>query len=40
MIDYRGFGQSEGDFPTESQVYEDAQAAWKYLTQDLKISAK
>jgi acetyl esterase/lipase len=40
LMDYRGFGQSEGDFPTESQVYEDAQAAWNYLTQDRKISAK
>jgi uncharacterized protein len=40
LIDYRGFGQSEGDFPTELQVYEDAQAAWNYLTQDRKMSAK
>ena len=30
-IDYRGFGRSEGGFPSESQVYEDAQAAWAYL---------
>ena len=30
-IDYRGFGKSEGGFPSESQVYEDAQAAWSYL---------
>lgn len=30
-IDYRGFGRSEGGFPSESQVYEDAQAAWLYL---------
>lgn len=31
LIDYRGFGRSEGAFPSESQVYEDAQAAWSYL---------
>ena len=33
LFDYRGFGQSSGDFPTETQVYEDGQAAWSYLTQ-------
>ena len=38
LFDYRGFGQSKGDFPTESQVYEDAQAAWQYLTQTREIS--
>jgi uncharacterized protein len=31
LIDYRGFGRSEGAFPSEAQVYEDAQAAWSYL---------
>ncbi len=31
LIDYRGFGRSEGEFPSESQMYEDAQAAWNYL---------
>lgn len=39
LFDYRGFGKSEGKFPTESQVYEDAQAAWNYLTQKRNISA-
>ena len=38
LFDYRGFGQSEGDFPTEAQMYEDAQAAWRYLTEDLDIA--
>jgi hypothetical protein len=38
LFDYRGFGQSEGAFPTESQVYEDAQVAWNYLTQERKIA--
>jgi uncharacterized protein len=37
MFDYRGFGDSAGDFPHEAQVYADAQAAWNYLTQTRKI---
>ena len=37
LFDYRGFGRSEGSFPTESQVYEDAGAAWNYLTQERQI---
>lgn len=40
LFDYRGFGQSEGDFPTEAQVYEDAEAAWHYVTQERKIAAE
>lgn len=39
LFDYRGFGRSEGSFPTELQVYEDAQAVWKYLIQERKIPA-
>jgi pimeloyl-ACP methyl ester carboxylesterase len=31
-IDYRGFGNSDGSFPSEKQIYEDAEAAWQYLT--------
>ena len=31
MIDYRGYGASEGGFPSEKSVYEDAEAAWSYL---------
>lgn len=30
LIDYRGYGRSEGS-PTESGVYQDAAAAWDYL---------
>src|SRR5450755_4627411 len=30
-IDYRGFGKSDGDLPSEKTVYEDAHAAWKWL---------
>jgi uncharacterized protein len=32
IIDYRGYGQSTGEFPSESRVYEDAETAWNYLT--------
>ena len=32
LISYRGYGQSEGRFPTETQVYADAEAAWDYLS--------
>ncbi|UBF24671.1 alpha/beta hydrolase [Kovacikia minuta CCNUW1] len=39
LFDYRGFGRSEGSFPTETQVYEDAEVVWKYLTQERKIPA-
>jgi alpha-beta hydrolase superfamily lysophospholipase len=30
-IDYRGFGQSDGDLPSEKTVYEDARVAWRKL---------
>jgi fermentation-respiration switch protein FrsA (DUF1100 family) len=31
LIDYRGYGESTGGPPSESKVYEDAEAAWNYL---------
>ncbi len=31
-IDYRGFGESRGELPSERTVYEDAEAAWAHLT--------
>ena len=37
LIDYRGYGKSSGVFPNETRVYEDAEAAWQYLTQTLQI---
>ncbi|MFB2923353.1 alpha/beta hydrolase [Aerosakkonema funiforme] len=40
LIDYRGYGRSEGDFPTEASVYKDAETAWHYLTGERQISAK
>jgi uncharacterized protein len=30
-IDYRGFGQSDGELPSEAAAYTDAQAAWEHL---------
>lgn len=32
-IDYRGFGQSRGELPSESSVYEDAAIAWAQLAE-------
>ena len=32
-IDYRGFGKSDGDLPSEETVYEDSRAAWDRLAQ-------
>lgn len=37
LIDYRGYGDSQGQFPTEAEVYRDAQAAWDYLVQRRRI---
>jgi pimeloyl-ACP methyl ester carboxylesterase len=33
LVSYRGYGKSDGTFPTEAQVYSDAQAAWTYLVE-------
>ena len=30
-IDYRGFGKSDGDLPSEETVYADAMTAWEWL---------
>jgi uncharacterized protein len=34
MVDYRGYGDSDYRLPSEASVYQDSQAAWRYLTQD------
>lgn len=31
LLDYRGYGLSQGEFPNEARVYQDSQAAWHYL---------
>ncbi|MEL6469747.1 MAG: alpha/beta fold hydrolase [Cyanobacteria bacterium J06623_4] len=35
VFDYRGYGLSDGGFPSEQQAYQDSQAAWRYL-QDVR----
>ena len=37
IIDYRGYGQSEGK-PTEAGTYLDAEAAWRYLVNERHVS--
>lgn len=39
IIDYRGYGQSEGR-PSEAGLYRDAAAAWRYLTESRGIKCK
>ncbi len=36
-VDYRGYGKSGGGFPSEIQVYEDAEAAWNYLVRQRRV---
>lgn len=36
IFDYRGYGQSEGK-PSETGTYQDAEAAWRYLTEERQI---
>jgi pimeloyl-ACP methyl ester carboxylesterase len=39
-VDYRGYGKSGGGFPSEMQVYEDAEAAWNYVVQERHIDPR
>jgi uncharacterized protein len=39
-FDYRGFGQSADTHPSEERVYEDADAAWSYLTDTRHLDPK
>ena len=36
-VDYRGYGKSVGAFPSETQLYEDAEAAWTYLAREVGV---
>lgn len=38
IIDYRGYGQSQGK-PSEQGLYQDAAAAWNYLTENRNYDA-
>jgi len=40
LVSYRGYGKSDGTFPTEAQVYADAQAAWTHLVEQKGIDPK
>lgn len=37
LIDYRGYGLSQGRFPSEKRLYEDAQTAWRYLVEERNV---
>ena len=37
MMEYRGYGLSEGDLPTEASLYQDAETALAYVTQEKQI---
>ena len=39
-IDYRGFGKSDGEQPSEKTVYEDARVAWDWLVAQQPDPAK
>ena len=39
IFDYRGYGKSQGT-PSESGLYEDAEAAYDYLTRERRVSSK
>jgi len=38
LLSYRGYGRSDGDFPSETTVYQDAEAAWQYLVTKREIA--
>lgn len=38
LIDYRGYGRSQGSFPSEARVYEDAETAYNYLVKQRQLS--
>ena len=40
LVDYRGYGKSQGDFPSERQLYTDAEIAWNYLVKTRQILPK
>lgn len=39
LVDYRGYGQSQGGGPSEASVYADARAAWNYLRNVRRLEA-
>ena len=37
LISYRGYGISDGSFPSERSLYADAEVAWRYLVDERQI---
>lgn len=35
LVSYRGYGRSDGNFPTEAQIYADSHAAWNYMVEEI-----
>ena len=40
LVDYRGYGQSEGGFPSEASLYQDAEAMWDHLVRGRRVAPK
>jgi pimeloyl-ACP methyl ester carboxylesterase len=40
VFDYRGYGNSKGEFPSEHAVYQDAEVAWDFATQQKRIAPR
>ncbi len=38
LVSYRGYGKSDGTFPSESQIYEDSRSAWNYLVKERGVN--
>ncbi|MDY7004488.1 MAG: alpha/beta hydrolase [Cyanobacteriota bacterium] len=38
LIDYRGYGRSRGNFPSEAQIYQDVEIVWNYLVNQREIN--
>ncbi|OZH52309.1 phospholipase [Hydrocoleum sp. CS-953] len=38
LIDYRGYGRSTGNFPSEAQIYQDIEIVWNYLVNQRQIN--
>ena len=38
MVEFRGYGKSTGGSPSETKIYEDAEAMWNYLVQQRGIA--
>ncbi len=39
-VQYRGYGESAGGYPSEVTMREDAESAWRYLVQEQKVNPR